>query len=484
MKKLFIIISASFVFLLSCIIPFTASADASQDDIIEIYFTFNSNAVRDDNNFYYVGLTVSVTAWDGSIYYNDVVLEISKNNCTVTNSDDILSITDNSNTGIPAHIQRNDSHNQTWGYTASFKSVVIDSINENITAVSTANSTYYDHVSFSNYSDTMNIDNTCPLVFTFAPELSGNVDRSYTVGGVTYYSDTLIMGVTNNSGYNWAYDFTIYDSLGNIIYQFLSYEWENTFDLAADNISVHNMLDQSDCKIQLIGSDWHLVQGGSSVVQRFKWTQIPLKTGETYTLECYAYKCGTGEYLNNVMLSDFHQNRPEAVDNPIDDYFNEKSVLAYSSTFKMLNYDDIVYDHNDTSNGIIPYSSSEDYYKARTSRLATDDGNGNIDYKNYSAYDDPNSWYNKNSVSSSLDAIKRITEDSKSGKRNFYYEYSSGSVDGVSGSGNSNFSALVANSSGFLTLCKNVFRYFPDWLTTLFFGGMLCIVLVAIWRKI
>ena len=139
MKKLFIIISASFVFLLSCIIPFTASADASQDDIIEIYFTFNSNAVRDDNNFYYVGLTVSVTAWDGSIYYNDVVLEISKNNCTVTNSDDILSITDNSNTGIPAHIQRNDSHNQTWGYTASFKSVVIDSINENITAVSTAN---------------------------------------------------------------------------------------------------------------------------------------------------------------------------------------------------------------------------------------------------------------------------------------------------------------------------------------------------------
>ena len=70
---------------------------------------------------------------------------------------------------------------------------------------------------------------------------------------------------------------------------------------------------------------------------------------------------------------------------------------VYSSTFSMMQYNDVKYNPNSSANGVLPYdgrSGISQKGKYKMMRNALENSDGSIDYTNKNVYDDPNSWYN------------------------------------------------------------------------------------------
>lgn len=310
------------------------------------------------------------------------------------------------------------------------------------------------------------------LSFEFAPELNGNVDRSYERDGITYYSDSFIMGVTNHTNQNYIYNFCITEG-DNVVYQFLSYEWKNDFDIK-DTEHYRDALFSS--KLQYVGSDWHLVLANTSIVQRFKWSQLNIKANTLYTVECYSYPVNT-DHVPRLQLRSY-LDEPGQIPEHTDDV-----VLSFTSTFSVNYLGDVVYDYNDNSNGIIPYKDSEDYYKARLSRLATKDKEtGEVDYTDYSAYDDPDSWYNNDTFRKNQDRINEIFDDVKAGNRTF--SDSSFSSGGSFSAGSVNFNSFSSTFSGFFSFVTGIFGYLPSHFLTIIYIGIISLVIIGIIRKV
>lgn len=337
-----------------------------------------------------------------------------------------------------------------------------------------------DTVLFDVKTNMGNITESCPLVFDFAPALSGTVDRSYTSNGITYYSDTVIMGVTNTSGDNWAYNLCILDTFGNVVYQFLSYEWQKTFDISDNDISMNQFWMQGGGEhlTQLIGCDWHLVYGNTSEVQNFKWSQLPIKEGVPYTLEITAYKVSSGN-LGDTLGRVYSYN----VNDPLAPITPTSLVTAYTSTFQVSYLGDVVYNHDDDSNGIIPYNSQDDYIKAKLSRLAVKDDNNNIDYRNYSAYEDQNSWYNTGSVRENYDKVAQIIEDARAGNRSFTNNSLFSDGTGFSGAA-VNFNSLSTVFSQWFGFVKTFFGFFPAAFWVIIYFGLVTLIVVGIVKKV
>ena len=380
----------------------------------------------------------------------------------------------NSSISRSSTINTNYTSNLPTQYTFNLSSATLNS-----------NNTYQYYINFSRDTVLYDVETnlgevteSCPLVFDFAPALSGTVERSYTNNGITYYSDTIIMGVTNTSGDNWAYNLCILDYYGNVVYQFLSYEWQRTFDISDQELRQAQFTWGRDQQTQLIGCDWHLVYGNTSEVQNFKWSQLPIKQDTTYTLEITAYKVSSGN-SQDTLGRVYSYN----VNDPLEPISPTSLVTAYTSTFTVSHLSDVVYDYTDDSNGIIPYQSQEDYIKARLTRLAVKDENNNIDYKNYSAYEDQNSWYNTGAVKANYDKVAQIIEDARAGNRSFTNNSLFSDGTGFSGAA-VNFNSLSGVFNQWFGFVKTFFSYFPSAFWVIIYFGLVTLIVVGIVKKV
>lgn len=304
---------------------------------------------------------------------------------------------------------------------------------------------------------------------SFSPALVGVVDREINNNGVKSYMSELRMTVINHCNYPIQYkmDITAKEqsntrpstSSANLntyysddaVFKYYKENWVwNKSGLAADpNDSSDLGNDWSDVPIKYNkASEWHYLGARDTQNQTFKYTQINLREGVEYVVTVYACRCDYDMATENIVddcttasVSDLMQ---------ID---NSSIQIVYCSEFSMLHYSDVVYNPNDTSNGVLPYngydgaSPSQKYDNSYNAWELID---GEKSYKSYDA----------------------LPSYSPGG-------YSSGSVQL-----NGDYNGVLAQTSSVFLFISNVLGYFP---TDIFIVLNIClwsIVIIVIIRRL
>jgi len=303
---------------------------------------------------------------------------------------------------------------------------------------------------------------------SFSPSLSGNVDRSVGSGSNISYLQNLSMTINNNSSFPCQYKFyiiktnqsshrpwsasgsdsssvvaqhqTVYDD--DPVFIYYSNEWVYSANL--DNSSDwYNGHPQKQNK----STEWHYLSSNSSNVINFKFSQINLQEGESYTAIVEAvrndYDCASRLWVSAATSEGVY---PEYKQLSIDD-----KISVYSSSFTMLQYSDVKYDHNDNSNGINPYSNYSDLESYNWSYNAKEE-NGVTDYTNKNLYTDSNSWYRQSYNTSNI-------------------SYPSSS---------SSFNSSTTYISSFLSFVSSVLGYFPSSIFNIYALGMTSLVVIVL----
>ncbi len=246
----------------------------------------------------------------------------------------------------------------------------------------------------------------------FSPDLSSSLDRSFTDSeGCVYLRSDLSMRVNNFSNFPIQYTMVISAALADVDNVFCYYSNDWVYSRSLDSYDDY----YSDVAQKQQKSTFaHYVGSGQVDVVNFNFNQINLVQGGLYTVRVYAGRNDCG-YASEFVLSS-------------DDYAFESYQINYSvvyeSTFSVVQYDDVKYDPNNTSNGILPYNYglSEKYTHSYN---AVEKENGEIDYSGKDVYSDLDSWYNKplddNSVSSSISSTTSFSNFSKSFKNFFAF---------------------------------------------------------------
>ena len=227
---------------------------------------------------------------------------------------------------------------------------------------------------------------------------------------------------------------------------------------------------------QYKGCTWHYLASGGVDEQFFKYSQINFKANQTYTVivEAVPNDSGIASLFFESNCRVHSSNAPVGSDQYVlsDDAIEQ----VYLSTFQITNLSDVTYNPSDSSNGIIPNSSHEDYARSVNSRDAFETENGTIDYTSYSAYDDPDSWLNDPKIKSSDEwrALGNVFYDD--GVTSLAYaSYSSGSS--FTPALVSNLSSSIANYGSFL---QSIFSYFPAGVFAIFNLALVMVVIIAI----
>ncbi|MCM1528862.1 MAG: hypothetical protein NC093_02580 [Alistipes sp.] len=315
-------------------------------------------------------------------------------------------------------------------------------------------------VPFNFVSSDLNVD------VKFTPDLSGDVNRkSVDQNNNTSYSAGFKMKITNNNKFAIQYRFSIRDkeesdkfdeSMGALVdtkvdyyskfrpFVYYSNEWVYAHSLESE--ALHKNYSQTVNK----ASSWHYVPAGESVVVNFKYSQINLVENHYYYAEVYAQKV-EGDYATEMytVLPDTMENQATPLN------------LVYLSAFRMLQYSDVKYDPDDSSNGILPFNGSDYYDKYRYSYNALLDEDGNVDYTGKDLYNDPDSWYNN---PTGVDSIK----------------YNGGKSHLIT---STSYSSLSSSVSGFFSFLTSIFNYLPSGVTSAIafgFTGLVVICLVKV----
>lgn len=246
--------------------------------------------------------------------------------------------------------------------------------------------------------------NALNVEVSFSPALVGEVDRSLTNGTNTALMNQLVMSVQNNSRFAIQYEMYIekhnktthrvssldkdvyYDD--DPIYIYYSNEWIYTIPY-----DTPNDIWSTDVSKQQKPTLWHYVSAHSPDVVIIDLDQINLKEGEEYDVIVKAIRCDFGcssEYFSDTNHDDRIYPELKMLD-------NMAIQTVYSSTFSMMQYNDVKYNPNSSANGVLPYdgrSGISQKGKYKMMRNALENSDGSIDYTNKNVYDDPNSWYN------------------------------------------------------------------------------------------
>lgn len=323
--------------------------------------------------------------------------------------------------------------------------------------------------------------NALNVSVSFVPALSGQVDRSVTTSdGSTALRQKLIMNVINNSSFPIQYDMYIMkknivsvrggymdldsDDASRISTATTRFDDDPAFIFYSDSwVYTHGMdselsyWDNNTYKYNK-SSRWHYLGSGSSVVQEFDFSQIHLNEGEEYTVYVRAVRNDYDIASEKIVyLASSDPAYPELKQIQGDDI-----ETVYSSDFSMIQYNDVVYDPNNSMNGVKPYDGQNGIYDRERyawSRNASEDDNGNIDYSSVNHLDNKNSWINQQ----------------YGGVVNNHNKLVSGSLS---------FSSLNSIISPVVLFVSSTFTFLPDPLQLSFYLGFFAIVVLAVIKKV
>ena len=333
--------------------------------------------------------------------------------------------------------------------------------NENLTQISFNGMTFTNTQIVAAEYDFADIHNKRSVInVSFTPALVGQVDRTIiTSSGNKALTQDLIFNISNSGNSACQYQWYIVAKNQNThrgdsfspatyfdddpVYKYYTCEWvysqvkelqisqkKDFFDKLLSAVSPwSNDNDEEPTKYpfkQNKATDWHYLAAGSSQTQTIHFSQINLKQGVEYTVVVKAVDCPY-DYASLISPEDNVDTSSLLCE---VNFYNAQVV--YTSDFTMLQYDDIVYNPNDDSNGIIPYNGYEGNYQGilyDNSYQAIQNPDGSIEYKSFE--------YKQNDTSSFLNGDSSVN-------------VSDGSNE------------LIANSSGVLGFLTTIFGVFPS----------------------
>ncbi len=312
-------------------------------------------------------------------------------------------------------------------------------------------------------------DKSVSMNVYFNPSLSGVVDRSFYSNDELFYNKAFTMIIENNSSFPVQYRFAIvpegvtsinipshsdYATASDAVYVFMSKEWVYATD-TTDEVNWYNEVPRKQYK----ATDWHYVGKGETINQRFLWSQIPVNAGTNYNVIVQAvpieWDCASQMTVSPAaeVYEDLYQFVPA----------NAQTV--YSSTFNVKYLGDVQYNYKDTSYGIVPYSSWEDFQRASFSYDAYYDDNGEVIGGSVNLYDDPNSWVN-------------VPTDfgHGTGSLDFDFDVDDLSLDDVK--------AILDESETYFNFLGVVFAWLPSWFWGTILFGIISLVLIGVVKAI
>lgn len=338
--------------------------------------------------------------------------------------------------------------------------------------------------------------NSLDVDVTFTPELRGLIDlKPKDADGNTTLKSSFKMTVTNNSAKAIQYSMSIYTaenyrimngvqsstaSSNDIVtttasdspitttvasssssppeyasFRYYTDEW--VYDTGCE--SENDFWDDNNSNSYNKGSAWHYVASGQTDEQIFNWSQLNIRDHTSYVVEVKAIL--TDYDIASLKFTSLIEN--DRIYTELKQLDRSAVEIVYSSTFQVLDLSDVPYNHDDTSNGIIPWNSHEDTQKAHLSYNAkTDSTTGQTSVKSYDAYSDKNSWYN--------------VQKSQIGK---YYRDET--FDSVSSDSLGNVSSTISQFFGFVSSC---FLFLPSEIYNVFFVGLLAVVIIGIIKAV
>jgi len=347
------------------------------------------------------------------------------------------------------------------------------------------------HVNGGNVKDIVSnlpeLSNNLDVSVEFQPALSGSVDRTITNGsGASGLSQGFNMTVSNNGRVPCQYRMAIfegtsilaypsggiYSDTDNCIYAYLTKQWV----MAADISTMRHIYAYETATKQFTSCNWHYLAAGATDEQFFKFSQINFKPNVEYTVIVEAVPNSGGMtsiYFTGNTLA--RGDGEHAMDSSFEQYIlsNDDIEVVHRSTFTIPNLSDVTYNPDDSSNGLIPNSSHEDYARAINTRdayekeryansyNAVQNSSGQVDYTSKNLYDDPNSFWNKTYDPSSYSTL--------------YPNYRTG-FNNTPSSVN-NLSSSISNFGSFL---QSIFSYFPSGVFAIFNLALVMVVIIAI----
>ncbi len=375
---------------------------------------------------------------------------------------------------------RSDWHNNDWCYT-----IIYDSNNNTITC---DNSDMFPAVHY--FGDTYDLQSLSAswdigdnhynsdglnVYVQFSPDLSGDVDRCLSdSSGNVGYMQNLFMSVTNNNLFPIQYMMYIYKKnktnlrtvgcSSSVSYDddpvFSYYEDDWVYTQPYDNDGDQWALETS---YQYKPTYVHYVYAGQTDEVKFDFSQINLQEGVEYECVVMAQKCDYDRASEKHTQVGITEDRLYTELYQVD-YLSYENV--YYSTFTMLHYNDVTYDPSNSSWGVLPYSGSSgqlEYQKYATSRHAIEDENGNINYNDYSLYDDPNSWRSKQEQ---------------------FASHGNYAISDLYTPSNSSYGTLLSKVSVVFTFFASVLGFFPSDVLIVYNLALWSIVILLIIRRL
>lgn len=476
--------------IVSCI-PLTSSAVEITEDNAEVFAPPEeySNESWPDIQGYYNNSEHYLFAYfkdnNNCVFYCQNIDEyfdyasVEETDTTITISFDIPSGVSSPNWFVKYNWADGFRTNQIRTNTFDSAPIIYDIVNKTITWQSAVGSLI--NVPVLKFETDLIDSNSSPLDVTvsFSPALSGDVDRNVSSSGHSALLSTLEMTITNNSRFGIQYDFYIFlrdtdplhlrphsldvdgkslKSGDSIRYDddpvFCFYRSESCYD----NVALESNQLLNSPNLYNKGSCWHYLSSGQSETITFNWSQINLHEDVYYRAIVHAVRNDYG-VVSNFWATDASDGDPDARYYQLD---GDEVSVCYNDVFRMLQYKDIKYDYNDSSNGILPYNGEngiEDKQRyAFSYDTFTDIQTGETDYKSVNVYDDKNSWLNK---------IQPV--------------YSSDSSDY---SVSSRYNYLISYTSSVFYFVSSVYRFFPSDVSVVFNIGIWSIVILAIIRRL
>lgn len=281
--------------------------------------------------------------------------------------------------------------------------IVIDSTN-NILFFNGDSQTFpFDEIYLVDYETNIAQASQLPDVsIRFQPNLKGDVSRDIIEDGQKIgLLDSLKFSITNNSNFPVQYMIRIrpsvdssdlyYDVFGDFD-TFIYMENDYIYDIIGHN-SAEEDFNIQDISLYYKPTYFHYLPAKTNEQVSIPFSMINLKEGDSYHVEVIAYRNDYNYSSTNLRSCSFDGFPPDPTYFEID---SDIMSVCYSENFKMLQYNDIKYDHSLSSGGVLPYQDKNDYkhyqymYDAKT-----DMETGELIVGHKDLYNDPNSWLNK-----------------------------------------------------------------------------------------
>lgn len=287
----------------------------------------------------------------------------------------------------------------------SFDRIVIDSNNNVISFYDGTTQRFpFDEIYIVDYETNIAQASQLPDVsIRFQPNLKGDVSRDIIENGQKIgLLDSLKFSITNNSNYPVQYLIRIrpvlnytdeyFDFLGRFD-TFIYTKKDYIYDVIGHNSAEEDWISEG-VSLYLKPTYYHYLPAKTNEQVSIPFSMINLKEDTTYYVEVQAWR---NDYLHaSTRIVDYPNPLYYEIDSNI-------TSICYSENFKMLQYNDIKYDHSLSSGGVLPYQNSNDFqhynymYDAKT-----DMKTGELIVGHKDLYNDPNSWLNKKPASPSF----------------------------------------------------------------------------------